>query len=82
MSENPEPLFDCLSDLRADRAVTQVALAEAIGTTQSAVSRIERQHDLLVSTLREYVAATGGRLRLVADYGDHQVEFTIDGDGN
>jgi transcriptional regulator with XRE-family HTH domain len=66
-----------LSDLRAEYEVTQVEVAAAIGTTQSAVSRLERQTDLRVSTLREYVAATGGRLRLIADYGDYQVEFTI-----
>jgi transcriptional regulator with XRE-family HTH domain len=66
-----------LAEVRTSQDVTQVQLAATIGTTQSAVSRIERQNDLLVSTLREYVAATGGRLRLFADYGDHHVEFTI-----
>lgn len=45
-----------------------------MGTTQSSVSRIERQSDLLVATLSAYVAATGGRLRLVACYPDGEYD--------
>jgi transcriptional regulator with XRE-family HTH domain len=66
-----------LSDLRAHRSSTQAQLAHAMGTTQSAISRFERQPDLLVSTLGEYVSATGGRLRLVADYGTYAVDVDL-----
>lgn len=63
-----------LAMLRVKRNVTQVQLAEAIGKTQPAVSRIERQDDMHVSTLIEYVDALGGRLRLVASFDDEEVE--------
>lgn len=66
-----------LAALRAARDCTQAELARAIGTTQSGVSRIERQQDILVSTLRDYVAATGGRLRLVATYTDFETEIDL-----
>lgn len=66
-----------LSALRGHRLRTQAQLASAIGTTQSAVSRLERQPDLLVSTLNEFVAATGGRLRLIADFGDYEAELLL-----
>lgn len=66
-----------LTDLRAHRSLTQAQLAHAIGTTQSAISRLERQPDLLVSTLGEYINGTGGRLRLVADYSTYEVDLDL-----
>jgi transcriptional regulator with XRE-family HTH domain len=66
-----------LADLRARRLRTQAQLAEAIGTTQSAVSRLERQQDILISTLRDYVIGTGGRLRLLAEYPDGSVNIYL-----
>ena len=66
-----------LADLRAHRSLTQAQLAHAIGTTQSAISRLERQPDLLVSTLGEYIKGTGGRLRLIADYGNYEVDLEL-----
>ena len=66
-----------LAGLRARSSKTQAEVAEAIGTTQSAVSRIERQDDLLISSLNDYVSATGGRLRLIAAYDDHEIEIDL-----
>lgn len=66
-----------LAELRALRKRTQSQLAHAIGTTQSGVSRIERQQDLMVSTLGDYVAATGGVLRLVASYPEFETEIDL-----
>lgn len=65
-----------LAELRSRMHRTQAELAALIGTTQSGVSRLERQHDVLTSTLADYVEATGGRLRLIADYPD--VAYEID----
>jgi transcriptional regulator with XRE-family HTH domain len=59
-----------LAELREAAAVTQVELASRLGRNQSTVSRIERQDDLYLSTLREYVEALGGELDLVARFGD------------
>jgi transcriptional regulator with XRE-family HTH domain len=64
-----------LSELRAERERSQVTVAEAMGTTQSAISRIERQEDIHLSTLRKYIGATGGRLRVIAEYPDGLFEI-------
>lgn len=57
-----------LSDLRRRLGRSQAEVAHAIGTTQSGVSRLERQPDMRLSTLDEYISAVGGRLRLVVDH--------------
>jgi transcriptional regulator with XRE-family HTH domain len=66
-----------LAELRARTRRTQAQIAEAIGTSQSGVSRIERQNDFLISTLRDYIAATGGRLHLIARYPDFGCELRL-----
>lgn len=48
-----------------------------MGTTQSGVSRLERQDDHRVSTLREYAAALGGHLRLMLDCGESRFEVDL-----
>jgi hypothetical protein len=70
-----------LRDLRKARELTQVRLAESLGIGQESVSRLEKRSDLLLSTLRSYVEAMGGHLRLVADFPDRPpVELTGVGD--
>ena len=66
-----------LTELRERMQRTQAEIAQVIGTSQSGVSRLERQRDVLVSTLRDYVAATGGRLRLVAEYPGGEVHIRV-----
>ncbi len=62
--------------LRQARQQTQVAIAEKLKIGQGAVSRLERQSDFLLSTLREYVGALGGQLelRVVFPDGDFVIE--------
>lgn len=62
-----------LAELRRARAMTQMQLATALEMRQSAVSRLEHQADLYVSTLRSYVEAMGGELRLEAVFPDARV---------
>lgn len=59
-----------LPDLRAHRSLTQAQVAQTLNLTQSDVSRLERRSDVLVSTLRRFVQATGGQLELVVQYPD------------
>ena len=59
---------DSLAALRGVSAISQENLAKAMGVSQPVVSRIERQSDLLLSTLRGYVAALGGSLDLVVSF--------------
>ena len=62
--------------LRLARQQTQVALAERLDIPQTAVSRMERRTDLLLSTMRGYVEALGGKLELRAVFPDG--EFILD----
>ena len=64
-----------LAELRKARALTQVQLAQALDTTQGGVSRIEHQTDIFVSTLRSYIEALGGRLDVIAVFGDDSVRI-------
>jgi DNA-binding XRE family transcriptional regulator len=57
-----------LRDLRQAQHLTQERMAELMGVEQENVSRLERRADLLLSTLSGYVAAMGGKLRLVAEF--------------
>ena len=59
-----------LKDMRQAVERTQEELAASLGVGQDTVSRIERQSDMLLSTLRRYVAAMGGKLELVAEFPD------------
>ena len=57
-----------LQDLRKAMALTQKQLAATLGVGQEHVSRIEQRSDMLLSTLKSYVAAMGGELKLVAQF--------------
>jgi len=57
-----------LKDLRQAMQKTQVELAEALHIGQESVSRLEKRSDMLLSTLRGYVEAMGGKLELVARF--------------
>ncbi|MDZ8106282.1 MAG: XRE family transcriptional regulator [Nostoc sp. DedQUE12a] len=59
-----------LQDIRKARKLTQESMAEQLGIRQDSVSRLEKRADLLLSTLRSYVKAMGGELKLVAEFPD------------
>src|SRR5712671_4812452 len=61
-----------LRDLRQAQHLTQERMAELMGVEQENVSRLERRADLLLSTLSSYVAAMGGKLRLIAEFPNRQ----------
>ena len=46
------------------------SITKQLGISQDGVSRLEKRSDLLLSTLRNYVEAMGGELRLVAEFPD------------
>ena len=58
-----------LVEIRRATGLTQVELATALGTSQGQISRIERQSDMLVSTLIAYLTALGVEARLVVKVG-------------
>ena len=57
-----------LRQLRKARGRTQKKVAAALKISQDGVSRIEKRSDFLLSTLRSYVEAMGGQLRLIAEF--------------
>lgn len=59
-----------LDQLRRARNLSQEQLADQLGTNQGAVSRLERQSDLYLSTLQRFVHAMGGRLHIQAQFTD------------
>ena len=59
-----------LQELRKAHNLTQEALAAKLNIKQENVSRIEKRSDLLLSTLKGYVEAMGGQLRLVVQFPD------------
>ena len=63
-----------LQDLRKARNLTQVAVAKTMQIEQAAVSKLERRDDMYVSTLRSYVKALGGELKLVASFPDAEIQ--------
>lgn len=65
-----------LRGLRVAAGLTQHDVANRMGTRQSDVSKLERRADVRLSTMRAYVAALGGRLRLVVALpdGSHDID--------
>ncbi len=59
-----------LQDLRRAHHLTQERMAELLGIGQNSVSRLEKRSNLLLSTLRSYIAAMGGQLRLIVQFPD------------
>lgn len=60
--------IDGLRPLRIALDQTQAALAERLHVSQASVAKMEKRTDLLLSTLRQYVEALGGRLDLIARF--------------
>ena len=58
-----------LAELREKYAgLTQTAMAEELDVTQSAISQLERRNDILLSNLRQYIEALGGKLEIRANF--------------
>jgi len=62
-----------LGEVRKQLGFTQTSVARAMGVTQSALSQMEAQDDLQLSTLRRLVKALGGELDIVARFGDRSI---------
>ena len=77
MTETIERNQANLALVRRARLLTQATVAEVMGMDQSEVSRLEHRTDLLLSTARRFIQATGGDLCLVARYPDGDIELFI-----
>jgi hypothetical protein len=50
----------------------QTTVGDILGIGQEGISRIEHRSDLLLSTLRSYVEAMGGKLSLIVEFPDRK----------
>lgn len=62
-----------LQELRQTRHLTQQELAALLNVNQAALSKMENQADMRVSTLRKLLAAMGGNMKIVAEFPEGEV---------
>jgi helix-turn-helix protein len=68
-----------LAMIRRAGDLTQVEVAEKLGVGQAVVSRLERRSDMLLSTLADYLHATGAEHpRIVVVVNGMEVELDLD----
>ncbi len=65
-----------LHELRRARALTQRDMAKMLKVNQPAVSKLEQRADVYVSSLRSYIEAVGGKLKIVAEFPEGEVAIT------
>jgi len=64
-----------LQGLRNMRELSQVQLAAKLKINQSSVSKLEKQTDMYISTLRHVIKAMGGDLEITAIFPDGEVRI-------
>ncbi|GAA3766226.1 XRE family transcriptional regulator [Plantactinospora mayteni] len=64
-----------LAEMRQRHELSQTQLAERMGVSQARVSAIEKGElsTTEVGTISRYIAALGGHLEIVADFGDEKL---------
>ena len=65
-----------LHELRRARALTQQDLAQTLKVNQPAIAKLEQRADVYVSSLRSYIEAMGGKLKIVAEFPEGEVAIT------
>ena len=65
-----------LHELRQARALTQQELAKKLNVNQPAVSKMEQRTDAYISSLRSYIEAVGGKLRITAEFPEGEIGIT------
>lgn len=65
-----------LHKLRQAVKMSQERMADLMDIGQPSVSKIERQTDMYVSTVRSYVEALGGELQIIAKMPDGDVQIS------
>ncbi|NUM46170.1 MAG: XRE family transcriptional regulator [Anaerolineales bacterium] len=62
-----------LQEIRKTRHISQQDLAKILNVNQAALSKMEKQADMRVSTLRKILSAMGGNLKIVVEFPDGEV---------
>lgn len=66
-----------LAALRRAAGLTQVELAAYLGVRQAYISKLERQSDMLLSTLMAYLTALGADAYVVVEVGEQTVRYEL-----
>jgi transcriptional regulator with XRE-family HTH domain len=66
-----------LAAIRRTAGLTQIELAVILGVGQAQVSKVERQEDMLISTLASYLAALGASAEIVIEVGEQTVTYDL-----
>jgi predicted XRE-type DNA-binding protein len=66
-TEELEVEYLTLQELRKAAGLTQAEISRNLEMPQSNVSRLERESDMLLSTLQNYIAAMGGSLIITVE---------------
>jgi DNA-binding XRE family transcriptional regulator len=65
-----------LAEMRKRRGLTQRQVSERMDVSVARVSQIERGEVSTREVMDRYVAALGGTLKLIADFGDEQLKVS------
>ena len=65
-----------LQELRHARNLSQEQLAQTLSVKQAAVSKIERRTDMYISSLRNFIKAMGGDLKIIATFPDGSIQIS------
>ena len=49
---------------------TQGEIAKKLGVRQASIAKLEKRSDVMLSTLRNYIEAMGGKLELLVEFPD------------
>jgi transcriptional regulator with XRE-family HTH domain len=66
-----------LAAIRRATGLTQIELARTLGVGQAQISKIERQNDMLISTLASYLAALGVDAQILVEVGEQTVRYNL-----
>jgi ribosome-binding protein aMBF1 (putative translation factor) len=66
-----------LADARKDMGITQREIAAGLGVSVARISQIEHGEVTSLDVIARYVEALGGRLDLVADFGDRTLRLPV-----
>lgn len=67
-----------LAALRRAADLTQTEIARSLGVSQAAIAKTEQRRDLLLSTLRAYLEAIGGHMRIIVSFeGGGEIELDL-----
>lgn len=66
-----------LAAIRRATGLTQIELAANLGVGQAQISKIERQADMLISTLASYLTALDVTAKLVVEVGEQTVTYDL-----